>query len=100
MNREPKTSEKSCGNVFIDIGFPQPEAIVMHMRIEVLARIIGRIKEQGWTHADVAHNLDISQRDARRLLEKNVDPFTLDMLLIFAIRSGLSARLEWNSPRK
>lgn len=92
---DDSTITKGCGNVFIDLGFPPSEATVMHMRVEVIARIIQQIKSNDWTKADVAHHLGITQLEANRLIETKAEGFSLDILLTLAIRTGLQVHLSW-----
>lgn len=65
---------ESSGNVFIDLGFDFAEA-------EVMIRTAQRLKEEGWTQAEAARRLGISQPRISRLIKGKVEDFSLDMLL-------------------
>lgn len=84
----------SCGNVFVDLGFPTDEAAVMLIRIEVAARIAGRIKENGWDILEVSQHFGITQRQASQLVKTKIDDFSLDMLWTLAMQLGLRLELS------
>ena len=52
---------KSSGNVFLDLGFDPAEAKVMALRAEVMIRMEQHLKAQGWTQAEAARRLGITQ---------------------------------------
>jgi predicted XRE-type DNA-binding protein len=52
---------KSSGNVFIDLGFDPAEARIMAMRAEAMIHIEQHLKAQGWTQAEAAKRLGITQ---------------------------------------
>jgi len=64
----------------------------MLIRIEVAARVAGRIKEKGWTLAEVSRQLGVTQQQASQLVKTKIDDFSLDTLWTLAVRSGM--RLE------
>jgi len=55
------------GNVFVDLGFDEPEAQVMAMRAQLMIRISERIKDQGWTQAQAAQRLGVTQPRVSKL---------------------------------
>jgi len=85
---------KSSGNVFVDLGFDPAEAEVMKLRAEVMIRTAQRLKEQGWTQAQAARELHITQPRVSRLIKGKVEDFSLDMLLTLATRAGLRPDLR------
>lgn len=89
-----ESSTPSCGNVFIDLGFEPAEAEVMKLRAEVMIRTAQQLKAQGWTQAEAAKRLGITQPRVSRLIKGKVDDFSLDMLLILAARAGLHPQLR------
>lgn len=94
MNENDITITESSGNVFLDLGFDPAEAEVMRLRAEVMIRTAQRLKEQGWTQAESARRLGITQPRVSRLIKGKVDDFSLDMLLTLATRAGLHAELR------
>lgn len=93
MENEALITESS-GNVFIDLGFDPAEAEIMKLRAEVMLSTAKFVKAQGWTQAETAKRLGISQPRVSRLIRGRVDEFTLDMLLTLATRAGMHAELR------
>ena len=85
---------ESSGNVFADLGFDPVEAEVMKLRTEIMIRTVQHLKAQGWTQAEAAHHLGITQPRVSRLLRGKVEDFSLDMLLTLATRAGLHPELR------
>ena len=84
---------KSSGNVFVDLGFDPAEAKVMALRAEVMIRIEQHLKAQGWTQAEAARRLGITQPRVSRLIKGQWQDFSLDMLLTLAAGAGLRPEL-------
>ncbi|MBS0583358.1 MAG: XRE family transcriptional regulator [Proteobacteria bacterium] len=85
---------KSSGNVFVDLGFDPAEAEVMKLRAEVMIRMQKHLKAQGWTQAEAARRLGVTQPRVSRLLRGKWEDFSLDMLLTLASRAGLHPTLK------
>ncbi|MBS0456281.1 MAG: XRE family transcriptional regulator [Proteobacteria bacterium] len=85
---------KSRGNVFADLGFPPAEAEVMRLRAEVMIRLEQFVRDQGWTQAEAARRLGVTQPRISRLLKGASDEFSLDMLVTLAARAGLHPALQ------
>lgn len=95
---DPRWNDESrtpgSGNVFIDLGFDPAEAQVMQLRAEVMIRMARQLKTQGWTQAEAAQKLGITQPRVSRLIRGKVEDFSLDMLLTLAARAGLRPELR------
>lgn len=89
MNEHDTRIIDSSGNVFADLGFDPAEAEIMKLRTEVMIRIQQHLKAQGWTQAEAARQLGITQPRVSRLFQHKVEDFSLDMLLTLASRAGL-----------
>ena len=94
MNGNDITITEGSGNVFVDLGFDPAEAEVMKLRAEVMLRTAQRLKEQGWTQAETARQLGITQPRVSRLIKGKVEDFSLDTLLTLATRAGLRLELR------
>ncbi len=94
MNGQDINITESSGNVFMDLGFDAAEAAVMKLRAEVMIRTAQHLKEQGWTQAEAARHLGITQPRVSRLIKGKVEDFSLDMLLTLAARAGLRPALQ------
>jgi predicted XRE-type DNA-binding protein len=94
---DPRLSDsrriKGSGNVFLDLGFDAAEAKVLALRAEVMIRLEQHLKAQGWTQAEAAHRLGVTQPRVSRLMKGKWQDFSLDMLLTLAARAGLHAEL-------
>lgn len=85
---------KGSGNVFLDLGFDPAEAKVMALRAEVMIRMEQHLKVLGWTQAEAAKRLGITQPRVSRLTKGRWQDFSLDMLLTLATRAGLKPELR------
>lgn len=91
MAREKIT--KSSGNVFADLGFPPEEVTILTMRSDLMARLRLLIERKGWTQAEAAKALGVTQSRISDLMRGKWDKFSLDMLLVLATRAKLRPRL-------
>ena len=85
---------KSSGNVFLDLGFDPAEAKVVALRAAVMIRIEQHLNAKGWTQAETARRLGITQPRVSRLVKGKWRDFSLDMLLTLAARAGLQPELK------
>ena len=84
---------KSSGNVFVDLGFPPEEAMLLAMRADLMARLRLLSEDRGWTQAHAASVLGVSQARVSDLTRGKWEKFSLDGLLTLAARAGLKPRL-------
>lgn len=91
------TITESSGNVFLDLGFEPAEAEVMKLRSEVMIKTAQVLKEKGWTQAEAAKILGITQPRVSRLVKGKVEDFSLDTLLTLAAKAGLHPKLQLTS---
>lgn len=92
QNITPKTTH-SCGNVFLDLGFPPEEAEILAMRSQLMCELELLIHNKRWTQAQAAEVLKISQSRTSDLVRGKWEKFSLDMLLTLAARAGLKTHL-------
>ncbi len=93
MTTEIEITE-SCGNVFLDLGFPPDEAALLALRAELMAELRLLIRGQGWTQVEAAQRLAISQSRVSDLVRGKWDKFSLDMLITLAVRAGKRVELR------
>lgn len=86
--------EQGSGNIFVDLGFDEVEAQVLNARSEVMVQLVMFLQEQGWTQAEMARRLGISQSRVSRLINKKLDEFSFDMLLTLSARAGLHPQVR------
>lgn len=84
----------SSGNVFVDLGFDEAEARVMALRAQLMLRLSRELKARGWTQAQAAKRLGVTQPRVSKLNKGAWQDFSLDMLLTLAGRAGLNAELR------
>jgi predicted XRE-type DNA-binding protein len=84
---------KSSGNIFIDLGFDEAEAKVLTLRVELMVSIEKHLDAQGWTQAEAAKRMGITQPRVSKIKKRKWDEFSLDMLLMLASRLGLCPEL-------
>ena len=84
----------SSGNVFVDLGFDEAEARVMALRAQLMIRLSQELKAKGWTQAQAAKRLGVTQPRVSKLNKGAWQDFSLDMLLTLAGRAGLHAELR------
>ena len=85
---------KSSGNVFADLGFAPEEAMILAMRSDLMGQLRLLIERTGWTQAQAADELGVTQSRVSDLIRGKWEKFSLDMLLILAARAGLQPRLK------
>ena len=85
---------EGSGNVFVDMGFDPAEAEVMQLRAEIMLRIEQLLRDKGWTQAEAARRLGVTQPRISRLVKGRWEDFSLDMLLTLAARAGLHPKLR------
>ena len=89
-----KDSIPSSGNVFVDLGFPPEEAALMTMRAQLMTDLRGLLADRGWTQAQAAAALGVSQSRISDLVRGKWQQFSLDMLVTLAVRAGRRVRVE------
>lgn len=75
------TFEKSSGNVFKDLGFPNPE--MEQLRAELALEIWQILKQRRLTQTQLAAQLGATQADVSRLKNGEFSRFSIDRLLRF-----------------
>lgn len=71
--------EASSGNVFADLGIPQPEEALIQAD---LALAIGRrVAQQGWTQKAAAEVLGVKQSDVSNIIRGRLKGFSIERLI-------------------
>jgi len=87
-------STPSSGNVFVDLGFSPEEAALMTMRAQLMTDLRGLLSDRGWTQAQAAAALGVSQSRISDLVRGKWQQFSLDMLVTLAVRAGRRVQVE------
>lgn len=85
---------ESCGNVFLDLGFPPDEAILLSMRSDLMCRLGLWLRDSGLTPPQAAEQLGVSQTRIAELMRGKWDRFSLDTLIQLAVRAGQRVELK------
>lgn len=80
MTEEKIEVEKSSGNVFQDLGFPNPEEHRTKARLALIINSI--ITESGLTQRKAAKMLDLSKSQFSALSEGLLDDFSIESLFL------------------
>jgi predicted XRE-type DNA-binding protein len=80
--------ELSSGNIFEDLGFGNEESVNLLARTDLIIEIKRIIKDKGWSQAEAAKTLKISQPRVSDLMTTRIEKFSLDILLKFLARLG------------
>jgi predicted XRE-type DNA-binding protein len=81
MRKRAAIAEKSSGNVFADLGLPQPEDRVA--KAELARRISEIVAERGLTQLEAAGLLGIDQPKISALVRGRLGGFSLERLMRF-----------------
>jgi predicted XRE-type DNA-binding protein len=80
----------SSGNVFADLGFDNPEEMLL--KAELVRQISSAIKEKGWNHYQAAAALDMEQPMVSDLLKGRFREYSIEQL--FRYLNALDRDLE------
>lgn len=94
MKKEKLKITESSGNVFLDLGFSPEEATILAMRSQLMGELRIKIRDMGWTQAEAAQVLGVSQSRVSDLTRGKFEKFSLDMLITLATRAGKKVELK------
>lgn len=94
MKKEKLKITESSGNVFLDLGFSPEEATILAMRSQLMGELRIKIRDMGWTQAEAAEILGVSQSRVSDLIRGKFEKFSLDMLITLATRAGKKVELK------
>jgi len=85
-------SVRGSGNIFADLGLPNPEERLLKARI---ALIIGeKIAQQGLSQSAAAARMGIAQPDVSKLLSGRLSGFSLERLISFVRALGQDVEIK------
>lgn len=85
---------RSSGNVFLDAGFPRPEADRLLIRSELMSQVSKRIKKRGLTQKQAAKTLGVTQPRISDLVRGQIALFSIDALVDMLAALGVSVTLK------
>ena len=89
-----KSTTKSSGNVFVDLGFEPAEAAVLQMRANLMSDLRQYIEDNKLTQTEAAERLGIAQSRVSDLMRAKWDKFSLEMLITLEARIGRTVRIQ------
>jgi predicted XRE-type DNA-binding protein len=81
-------------NVFLDIGFPPEKALALKFRAKILIAILDEVKRRKYRQAQLVKILDEHQPVVSNLLRGKITQMSIEKLLIYADRLGLSLDVQ------
>jgi predicted XRE-type DNA-binding protein len=92
VKARPEKIELSSGNVFADLGLPNPELRLL--KAELTSKIAQLIEKRGWTQAQTAERTGLDQPKVSRLLRGQLSGFSSDRLFAILNRLGHSVEVR------
>ena len=84
---------RSSGNVFRDLGFPPEEAEHLKVRSDLMIQLQKLIASRGFTQAETAKILHVTQPRVSDLLRGRIDLFSTDTLIDMLAHLGIRVKL-------
>ncbi len=82
--------EASSDNIFRDLGFPEDEAINLHIRGLLAIEISNIIEQNGWSQRRAAREIGVSQPRIAEIMKSKIDHYSIDLLLKYLNKLGHS----------
>ena len=82
------------GNVFLDLGFSPEQALALKFKAKILIAILDEVKRKKYRQADLVKVLDEHQPVVSNLLHGKITQMSIEKLLIYADRLGLSLDVQ------
>ena len=86
------------GNVFLDLGFSPEKALALKFKAKILIAILDEVKRKKYRQTQLVKILDEHQPVVSNLLRGKITQMSIEKLLIYADRLGLS--LDVQKPRQ
>jgi predicted XRE-type DNA-binding protein len=95
---ENKPTHVTHGNVFLDLGFPPEKALALKFKADILMAILDEVRRRKYAQGQLVKVLEEHQPVVSNLLRGKISQMSIEKLLIYADRLGLS--LEVQKPRR
>lgn len=80
--------EVGSGNIFVDLGFPEEQAVNMFARAELMGEIREIIRVSGWTQEQAAKVLKVKQPRVAEIMGMKTQHYSVDLLMKLLNRLG------------
>ncbi len=81
---------ESSGNIFLDLGFPPHEAVVMQLRAQLAEALRVWMEQSALTQAQAAKRLGIAQPRMSEIARGKVELLSLDYLVELCAKAGIA----------
>ena len=98
MRSKKIRAKESSGNVFADLGLPNPEQELLKARLTL--QIFRIVKERGLTQAQAGEILGIKQPHVSALMRNRAGNFSVGRLMEFLNRLGQDVQITVKPTRK
>lgn len=92
----PTPARKSTGNVFRDLGFGREEAGNLRNRATLMAEIEKHVRRKGFSQAEAAKKMGVTQPRISDLMRGKIDVFSVDTLIAMLTALGLKVTVTVN----
>ena len=92
--------ERSSDNIFCDLGFSPSEAARLAVRSRLMLALREHIRRKGWTQAEAARVMGVTQPRISNLVQGRIDRFSLDGLIGLLQACGLQVRFTLQRARR
>ena len=84
----------SAKNVFRDLGFDPEASESLRIKSELMIEITKIIESRGWTQAQAAEVMEVTQPRISNLVRGRIDLFRIDTLVAMLDSAGVTVQLE------
>jgi predicted XRE-type DNA-binding protein len=88
-------SHASRGNVFLDLRFSPEKALALKFKAKILTAVLDEIRAKKYTQGRLVEILEEHQPVVSNLLRGKISQMSIEKLLIYADRLGLSLDVHW-----
>jgi len=85
--------QRSSGNVFRDLGFPDDEAENLKIRTDLMVRLSKLIATRGLTQEQAARVFGVTQPHVSNLVRGKIDRFSIDTLVAMLGHAGVRVQI-------
>lgn len=91
---------RGSGDIFRDLGFSAAEARNLRLRSDLMTALRQYIEKQGWTQADAAKRLKVSQPRISDLIRGKISRFSLETLVNMLTDAGIDVAVKIKLPAR
>jgi predicted XRE-type DNA-binding protein len=85
---------KSCGNVFLDLGFSPAEAETLRIRAQLMMTLQNYLAHQQLNVTQAAKQFRTTKTTVKKLLDDDINYFTVEHLIGMLVSAGLPVTVK------